>query len=206
MLLSAFLLSTLIGNAQTTVCLKNSSELFINAINLKYEVKTTNGNFILDAVKDGACFTLNFDNIDLSTVQDFTLIPERDIAPLNCVSTFDLVLMRRHILRLEEFQGTDLEYFSFLTAADVNGNGDITTFDLVQTRQLIMSVIADFPTNTSWNFYNLALVKEGIQSPNWLQNFQLFNGVSDLSFSSDQLDSQIDLLGVKTGDLNGACQ
>lgn len=63
------------------------------------------------------------------------------------VSTFDIVLIQKHILGIATL---DSPYK--LIASDVNNSGSITTFDVVQLRQLILGVIDHFPNNNSWRY------------------------------------------------------
>ena len=63
------------------------------------------------------------------------------------MSTFDLVLISKHILGINTF---DSPYKHI--AADVNQSGSITAFDLVQLRQLILNITTEFSNNDSWRF------------------------------------------------------
>lgn len=77
----------------------------------------------------------------------FQISPMLNTDPLNGVSTWDMVLISRHILNQELF---DSPYK--LIAADVNNNGTVTTFDIVEIRKLILGVYDQFPDNSSWRF------------------------------------------------------
>ena len=79
--------------------------------------------------------------------QDYTLTPYRNDNPLNGVSTFDLVLISKHILGLDTL---DSPYQ--LIAADANRSGTVTTFDIVQFRKVILGIQDTVPGNTSWRF------------------------------------------------------
>jgi len=83
----------------------------------------------------------------IPTGKDYTIFPERNYDHINGISTFDLVIINRHILGL---QLIDSPYK--LIAADINRSGTITAFDLVILRKLILRLITDFPNNTSWRF------------------------------------------------------
>jgi hypothetical protein len=77
----------------------------------------------------------------------YTIVPQRDNDPTNGVTTYDIVLITKHILGIAPFN-TPYK----MLAADVNRSGSITAFDLVQLRQLILGVITELPNNTSWRF------------------------------------------------------
>ena len=88
----------------------------------------------------------------LAKGNDYTITPEKDIDPLNGVSTFDLVLMSKHILGI-----TPLDSPYKQIAADVNKSGTITAYDMVQLRQLILNITKEFANNESWRFVDAAL-------------------------------------------------
>jgi hypothetical protein len=90
-------------------------------------------------------------HFDLTMHQDYSIVPEKLINPLNGVSTFDLVLITKHILGKTEFTNPYQQI-----AADVNKSGSITAFDMVQLRKLILNIDSDFQNNTSWRFVDAA--------------------------------------------------
>ncbi|MBK8192456.1 MAG: hypothetical protein IPK76_04395 [Lewinellaceae bacterium] len=77
----------------------------------------------------------------------FVVTPELDENPLNGVSTFDLVLISKHILAL---QALDSPYK--IIAADADKGSSVTVFDIVEIRKLILGIYSEFPNNTSWRF------------------------------------------------------
>lgn len=90
--------------------------------------------------------TFAFPNLPLG--QNYTLTPSYNTKPLNGVTTFDLVLIRRHILGVE-YLGSPYK----VIAADVNKSNSVTTFDLVELQKLILNVTTSFPNNNkSWRF------------------------------------------------------
>jgi len=78
---------------------------------------------------------------------NYTVTPVKDVNPLNGVSTYDLVLISKHILGLEPL-ATPYK----MIAADANKSGSITTFDIVELRKLILGIYTELPGNTSWRF------------------------------------------------------
>ncbi len=127
---------------------------------------------------------------------DYTVTPVKDDDPLNGVTTFDLVLITKHIL------GTQLLDSPYkMIAADANKSKTITTFDLVQLRKLILFIDTEFPNNTSWRFVDKDYVFPDPTNP-WLEEFPEvinFNNVT-----ADQLDA--DFVAIKIGDVNGTVQ
>ena len=131
---------------------------------------------------------------NLATNNTYCVSPEKDINPLNGVSTYDLVLISQHII------GTNPLTSPYqLIAADVNNSGTISTFDLVQLRQLILFVITDFPSNKSWRFVDSDYVFPIPTNP-WSAAFP--ENVCVTPLMVDELDT--DFVGIKVGDINGS--
>jgi thiol-disulfide isomerase/thioredoxin len=77
----------------------------------------------------------------------YTISPRKTDNLLDGVTTYDLVLISRHILGLEPFQH-DWQ----VQAADVNASGFVTTFDIVHTRKVILGILDTFAGGLSWEF------------------------------------------------------
>ncbi len=129
---------------------------------------------------------------NLVTNEDYSVIPLKDNDPLNGVSTFDIVLMSQHILGINNL---DSPYK--MIAADVNNDGIITTFDIVQTRQLILYVINDFPSSTSWRFVDSDFAFPNPQNP-WMTTFPERIDIEPLT--QDELLA--DFVAIKIGDVS----
>ncbi len=97
----------------------------------------------LTSVQNGSYGTCNLCTSCINMV--FT--PYKNDDPLNGVSTFDLVLINRHILGLQPL-GSPYK----MIAADANASRSITTFDIVEFRKLILGIYTALPNNTSWRF------------------------------------------------------
>jgi len=129
---------------------------------------------------------------NLPLAGDYTITPEKNINPLNGVSTFDLVLISKHILGLSKFDSP----YKYI-AADVNKSGSITAFDMVQLRQLILNVTSEFTNNTSWRFID---AKHEFTSANpAAENFDEFMSINNLD--GEMLD--VNFIAAKIGDVNG---
>jgi len=88
-----------------------------------------------------------YEFFDLPGQRDYTLRPEKNINVSNGVSTFDLVLISRHILGVEAL-GSPYK----IIAADVNRSGTVSTLDLILIRRVILGADTVFPNNNSWRF------------------------------------------------------
>ncbi len=128
---------------------------------------------------------------ELSMGGDYTITPVKDMNPLNGVSTYDLVLLRKHVLGTEVL---DNPYN--LIAADVNKSGSITTFDMVELRKVILQVVPTFEDNESWRFVD---ANYQFTTANPLsENFSEVYNINNLASNMD-----IDFVAIKIGDLNG---
>jgi len=131
-------------------------------------------------------------NNTLPVGSSYTITPYKNDNPLNGVTTFDLVLISKHILGV-----TPLNNPYNMIAADANKSGSITTFDIVEFRKLILGIYQNLPQNTSWRFVEeayvfpdssnpfVALFPETIQEQNLQMN----------AFSED-------FVAIKVGDVN----
>lgn len=118
---------------------------------------------------------------------DYTIAPVLDNDPLNGVSTFDLILINKHILGLEPLTNPYK-----LLAADANNSRSVTTFDIIELRKLILGVYQDFPNNTSWRF-----VPKDYVFPNPANPF-----IEVVPGSAGFTGVPLDFLGIKVGDIN----
>lgn len=89
---------------------------------------------------------------------------------LNGVTTFDLVLISKHILGLEYLSGFNL------LAADANMSKSATGFDIVELRKLILGIYDTLPNTNSWRFMDRDL-KGTIQNAS--HPFDVIGSVSD---------------------------
>lgn len=125
-----------------------------------------------------------------------TITPELNTNPLNGLTTFDLLLISKHILGIQPL-GSPYK----MIAADANKSKSITSFDIVEFRKLILGIYVALPNNDSWRFIPKdslfsnpanpfqSAFPEAIAVPN------LFNHLSDANF-----------VGVKIGDVNNTVE
>jgi len=130
-------------------------------------------------------------HFDVNMGADYIIKPYKNQNPSNGVSTFDLVLISKHILGIEQL---DTPYKHI--AADINKSGSITAFDMVQLRQLILNISSDFPNNDAWRFVdaNYQFVTNNPEN----ESFAEIASINDLS--ADQIAH---FIAVKIGDVSG---
>ncbi|MFQ5445729.1 MAG: HYR domain-containing protein [Saprospiraceae bacterium] len=123
----------------------------------------------------------------------YSLTPFKDSNPMNGVTTFDLVLIQKHILGT-----TPLGSPYKLIAADVNLSGSVTTFDMVQIQQMILNITTSFPNgNTSWRFVDANYAFPDPADP-FSEPFPEHLEIANLD--ADIPDA--DFIGIKVGDVN----
>lgn len=126
------------------------------------------------------------------TSSNFSIKPELNANPLNGVTTYDLVLISKHILAI-----TPLDSPFKMISADANNSGSITTFDMVEFRKLILGIYTELPNNTSWRFVDSSFV-----FPNPANPFQ--TGIPDTIAIQNVLFqvNGLNFIGMKVGDVN----
>jgi hypothetical protein len=125
---------------------------------------------------------------------DYTITPSRDDNPLNGVTTFDLVLISKHILNVSKLNSPYK-----IIAADANNSGTVTTLDVVALRKLILRISDRLPNNTSWRFVERSYQFPSPANP-WATQFPEVRNYNNLTAS--QLSA--DFMAIKVGDVNGS--
>jgi len=129
---------------------------------------------------------------DLAMYNNYAITSEMEDDYRNGVSTLDIVLIQRHILGLSSL---DSPYK--VIAADVNGNENVSSSDLIILRKLILGLIDELPEGVSWKFVDAHQQFTDIKHP-WP-----FNS----SMQMQDLDHDVmknDFVGVKMGDVNNS--
>jgi large repetitive protein len=123
----------------------------------------------------------------------YTITPQLDKDPRNGVTTFDLVLVQKHILGIGP-----LENPYRMIAADVNDSKSISTADLIQMRKVILNLDPSFKGLPSWRFVAAKFKFSDVRNP-WAGAFPEQHIVNDLSEKV-----QADFVAIKLGDVNGS--
>lgn len=154
------------------------------------DVTISLGGYDMTPAVTGVNGAFEFKEIPLAA--DYMITPIKDEHYANGLSTYDIVLLSKHILGLKPL---DSPYK--LIAGDINNSGDITAFDMVVLRQVILGARADFPNNNSWRFIDAAYEFEQPQHPfgeDFPEAYEIVNLEEDME--------TLDFIGVKIGDLN----
>jgi hypothetical protein len=122
----------------------------------------------------------------------YTIEPIKDDNPLNGITTFDLVIISKHILGIEAL-GSPYK----MIAADANKSNSITTLDIVEIRKLILGIYTEFPNNNSWRF-----VDANFTFPNPSNPWASIHEVIEDYDAASQNQVPADFIGIKIGDVN----
>jgi len=118
------------------------------------------------------------------------------------VSTFDLILISRHILEIEPFT----QLWQYL-AADVDGSGVVDELDITVLRELILNIRTELPPMET-GAYNQPVIYFPQGEYEDFQNNQIFDPFFlTLTYSlltCEGNSSDFDRFAIKRGDLNGS--
>ncbi len=121
------------------------------------------------------------------------LTPSKNENHKNGVTTFDMVLIRKHVLDIERF---DSPYK--IIAADANRSNSVSTFDLVVLTKLIINEIDVFPNNTSWRFVPKYWFFPNPNNPFQTPFPESYNSTFPI------ISELCDFIAIKIGDVNGS--
>lgn len=155
-------------------------ELEINDNSIPPITTGPNGNFIFNFLQVG---------------QDYEVEPQKNINFLNGVTTFDLVLIRKHILGLELLNSPYK-----IIAGDVNHSGTLTSLDIVEIRKLILHIDDEFADGKSWRFIDKNHTFSNPINP-FLDPFPEVIEIYNISNNVD-----VEFVAIKKGDVNNTAQ
>ena len=121
----------------------------------------------------------------------YEVLPYKNDNPLDGVTTYDIVLIQRHILGTQFFQSP----YQWI-AADIDNNGVVDVRDVSALRRLILGTHDDFQNNTSWRFVDAEYPFSGFNPLD--ENFNESYMIPDFNANMTGLD----FIAVKIGDIN----
>ncbi|MBC7775036.1 MAG: T9SS type A sorting domain-containing protein [Phycisphaerae bacterium] len=145
---------------------------------------------------EDSCYALHLDHIPFGEDYQATIRAERTLGPLVGVTTYDLVLISKHILAIEPFTSVYQ-----MVAADVNASGSVTTFDILETRKLILGLYDTFPKVPSWR------ITRPVANPSQLANLGALKDTYQITLTNlfdDVTLQNLNFVGIKYGDVNGS--
>ena len=192
-----YCLTTLIVESVPNICAAPSVEANIAGV-IQTEageglemttVEINSGTMSYDTDSEGA-YSMN-----VPAGGDYTVVPSNDFDHDNGVTTFDIVLIRQHILTTALL---DSPYK--IIAADANNSESVTTSDIVALRSLILNPALGLTTNTSWRFVDANYTFPNPTNP-WSEDFPEVTGFNNL-----ETEVSSDFIAVKIGDVNGSAE
>jgi hypothetical protein len=163
--------------------IKTINKQFIEGV--KVQVSGFSGDKIVNTRNDGL-----FKFSGLENGADYSIYPALNKNPLNGVSTFDLLLIQKHVLNTKKIENP-----YELIAADVNKSGSISIIDMLQLRKIILGIDKEFKENKSWRFVDAKYTFKKESNP---YQFPEIVNINDLNGSAEA-----HFYGIKIGDING---
>jgi len=157
---------------------------FINGVKLKL----TGGS--IDSMYTSANGQYQFEVLQGAN-QVITPSKNNDLISYNGISSFDIILMQRHI-GAAQLLGSPYK----IIAADVNSSGTVNAIDIAITKALILQNITSFPGNKLWSFANSSYV---FADPIHPFPYEASRSYSNAAAASDQ-----NFIGMKLGDVNNS--
>lgn len=136
-----------------------------------------------------------YEFLELRGGDDYTLDPtlETYVTHSQGVSTFDLVLITRYILGLEELASPYQRL-----AADANGDEDISVQDIIAIRRLLLGLDDAYADNSAWRFVDEDYVFPVNTNP-WATSFPEVININNLNGSVRNAN----FIAIMIGDVSG---
>ena len=125
---------------------------------------------------------------------DYTVAPFLDTDHNNGVSTFDIIIINKHILGVQPIESPYK-----LIAADANNSKSVSTIDIIRFRKLILGIDIRIEGNTSWRFIDSDYTFP-IPSDPWFEEFPEAISINNLA---GQLEEK-NFIAIKVGDVNNS--
>lgn len=135
-----------------------------------------------------------FEFDDLPEGVDYSITPFLDEKHNNGVTTFDLIIISKHILGVAPITSPYK-----LIAADADNSKNISTLDLIRLRKLILGVETRLSKNSSWRFV-AANYDFPFDDDPWFEDFPEVVSVNNLAGIVENLD----FMAMKIGDVNNS--
>ena len=135
-----------------------------------------------------------YELVDIQQGSDITVVPTKVDEVRVGVTTYDLVLISKHILGTQPFDSP----YQYL-AADANNSETVSTLDIVALRKLILFINDTLPQNDPWRFVAADYTFPEVQNP-WAEAFPELVNINNVSGEH----ANIDFTAIKIGDINSS--
>jgi len=182
-------------------CARSAANKKLSNFKLKTQFETLPGaaqpmSMNLSQNIEDSCYTIHLDHIPFGNDYRATIRAERPLGPHEGVTTYDLVLISKHILDIEPFTSV---YQT--VAADVNESNSVTTFDIVEIRKLILGINDSFPDVPAWR------LTRPVANPSQISNLTALKDTYQITVTNLQDDltfNNFHFVGIKYADVNGS--
>lgn len=192
------------GDLNMQTCVRTPANKKISHYTLSANIESTGGvqtpvNKQKLATTTDSCSAIAFDKLPFGGNYRAVLRASRiGDNPLEGVSTFDLVVISKHILNVDPFDN-----IYQVLAADVNRNGTVTATDIVEIRKLILGLYDTLPGISSpWRFVQPAADPGNLQAP--LSTLRDTYQINLTNLNTDFTFPNLPFIAVKYGDLNAS--
>lgn len=152
------------------------------------EVAIANLNNFMQTTGQDGMYAFN----DLTAGNGYIIQPVKDNQHLNGVSTYDLLLIQKHLLGIKALANPYR-----IIAADVNDSKSVTIADIIDLRKSILNA-TPFANNTSWRFIDATYAFQNPSNP-LKETFPEYVEIKSLPQST----LNVNFIGVKIGDVSG---
>ncbi len=167
-----------LGGKITTEYNESVEDVEVHTTNVGMKKTDNTGEFMFPAIPMGS---------------DISITPRLSSDIYNGVSTFDIVMINKHVLRVKLL---DSPYK--LIAADANNSRSVSTLDLVAIQKVVLRSATEFPNNSSWRFVDSRHIFSNQSNP--------FNDIYLEVRNFNNLDiNELDanFIAIKIGDVTG---
>lgn len=131
-------------------------------------------------------------SFDVPEGDTYTIDPDSDLNPLYGVTTYDVVLISKHITGEIPFTSPYQ-----IIASDADCDNSVELVDTIELRKLILGIYTELPCAGSYRFVDANYV-----FPDPLNPFPFPETITVENLSGDTGD--LDFIGIKIGDVNGS--
>lgn len=178
------------------LCPQTGNSSISGTIKTFNNIPVKNATVLLSGVQNEATNSNNSGQYSFEQLKenhDYSITPSLNTNHLDGVSTYDIVMITRHILGVAPFD-TPYKYI----AADVDLSGYVSTLDIIQIRKVVLRVDLEFKKCPSWRFVDASYRFRDKQNP-LADRFPELRSYNNLN--SEMLGA--DFVGVKMGDVSG---
>lgn len=174
---------TVFYDSDTPFANVNIQLLDINGDVIDSAFTNVNGNYFFNNLKDQSVYY----------IKPMGVVGQPQFELLNGVSTFDLVMISKHLLAEAALPSPFV-----IVSGDINESGSLTTLDLIIIRQLILGLSPFTPINRAWRFIRSDW---SFDSNDVFANLNQAEQVQVITNGAIQTQN---FRGLKLGDVNGS--